>query len=1033
MKNDYHTATALVDRLCDASQRKERPVTFLVGSPLSLPDQEGGHGVPGVSGMIDLLRREFAGSNAETEFDQLLGRESANQYQKAFTFLHGRRGQDGANRIVRTAVWKALDTNKWPPRLPKKSPQDADSATCQALEAEVEAWVLPHAVDMLGNLLATHPETFGRAVLTTNFDPLIEVSVSKHGGEFFRTVLHDDGNLGQTVGKGTHIVHLHGYWSGYDTLHTPQQLLQPRPQLRKSLTRVVEASTLVVLGYSGWDDVVTRTLVELLSDSESTPEIIWAFYEKDSAAIEASNQSLLALLEPGINRQRVTLYQGIDCRSLLNEIHQQLKPSDPAASGQARGRRVIPVTRDDSDGGIGQGQVHIRIKIERPQQDSAEPDSPLIVTPWVGRDQELGILASLTTPVTFITGLGGQGKSALAGQFLQQQAMTPGGRFEFWDWRDCREESDRLITQILRLIERLSDGVIDVGQIEVTDIRAVIGMLFNVLRDRKALLVFDNVDQYVDLETFEPVKGLDVLVSEAQTRTHQSLFLFTCRPNIQVGESRAMWVLLAGLTEDETPELIKARNVRKRDWHLAGELHQMTQGHPLWVNLVAMQAIQRRDGLRGALDLIKKGGATLPNTTKTIWDSLNNQQRSVLRTMAELDRSEPESYLFKILPGINYNRVNRALKTLGSFHLIETRTQPGSEPLLGLHPIIREFVRSNFPKRDQEQHAGPILGFLDQMISRFKYLLPQDPPYAILENWIQKAELKIRFGHFEEATSTIAEIVHPLVNRGYSEEMIRLTMRLLGEVNWAEACSSYKDFDIVFQRCLTLMIQLGHDTSEGLLTQYEDAIPGKSSQFILLCNLRCYADWYTGKYDSAIRWGEKGEHLKNSTSVDTVFSTKHNLALARRDAGRIPEALVSFLNGTALEVVVKPGERIPDKEASFYGNIGRCLFLRSRLDEALICYVKSAQLLEESQNDEHLLLNKGYIRSWIAELLVRQEEFDLAAASYRAAMCMWGDSSPPRTAQARGKLETLVTEHPELRSYLAETAENVYRRWLDRQ
>ena len=110
-----------------------------------------------------------------------------------------------------------------------------------------------------------------------------------------------------------------------------------------------------------------------------------------------------------------------------------------------------------------------------------------------------------------------------------------------------------------------------------------------------------------------------------------------------------------------------------------------------------------------------------------------------------------------------------------------------------------------------------------------------------------------------------------------------------------------------------------------------------------------------------------------------------------------------------------------------------------RLDEALICYVKSAQLLEESQNNEHLLLNKGYIRSWIAELLVRQEKFDLSAASYRAAVCMWEDSSPPRAAQARGKLETLVTEHPELRSYLAETAEadetaeNVYRRWLDRQ
>ena len=67
---------------------------FLVGSPLSLPDQDGGHGVPGVSGMIDLILEEFKGSSAEAEFAQLLDGEPANRYQEAFTFLHGRQGQD---------------------------------------------------------------------------------------------------------------------------------------------------------------------------------------------------------------------------------------------------------------------------------------------------------------------------------------------------------------------------------------------------------------------------------------------------------------------------------------------------------------------------------------------------------------------------------------------------------------------------------------------------------------------------------------------------------------------------------------------------------------------------------------------------------------------------------------------------------------------------------------------------------------------------------------------------------------------------
>ena len=1035
MTRKYYKSADLVDRLCSAADKKDGAVTFLLGSPLTRPDHVGGRGVPGVSGIVDLIRHEFEGSDAETEFDQSLNVESANRYQKAFEFLHGRRGQDVANKIVRTAVWQSLDVNNWPPSLPATSPQDADSATCKALEAEVSVWVLPRAVDLLGNLLVTCSDTFGGAVLTTNFDPLIEVSLLKHGGRYYRTVLHGDGSLGQTVSEGTHVVHLHGYWQGADTLHTPQQLGHQRPQLRRSLARVVEASTLVVVGYSGWDDVITRTLADLLSDSGSNPEIMWGFHGDDTVSIEASNERLLDVLAPGIGRGRVSLYRGIDCCSIFSEIYEQLKPSYSPASGPTSEPRMTTVVKENSEGGTGTRQVRIEIDFSMPGRASADSDRPLFVDHWVGRDQELGILASLNSPVVFVTGLGGQGKSALAGRFLQLQAVASSGRFEIWDWRDCREQSDRLSTQILRIIERLSNGAIDASRMEVTDIRSVVGVLFRVLQDRKALFVFDNVDQYVDLETLDPVKGLDVLVSEAQARNHNCLFLFTCRPDVRVDESRAMRVPLAGLSEDETRELIAACGVRTTDRQLGEELHRTTEGHPLWVRLVVMQAVRHSDGLRGALKLIGQGGATLPDTTRTIWSTLNEQQRNVLRTMAELDRPEPESRLLKLFPGAHFNRVNRALKTLRSFHLIEIRTQPEGEPLHGLHPIIREFVRTAFPKTDREKYVGGILDFLDRMIGRFKPMLSQEPSYEILEHWARKAELQITFGHFEEATSTIAEISLPMVNRGYSEEMVRLTLRLLGDIDWADACSSYKDFDDVFQRCLTAMIQIGHDASEDLLTRYESAIPGKSSQFILLCNLRCYADWYTGRFDSAIRWGEKGNQLKDSTSVDTGFSTKHNLALSLRDTGRVLEAIESFLDGESLAAVVTPGKRIQGKGAHFYGNIGRCLFLIRRLDEALVCYVKSAQLLEESRTPSDRL-NKGYIRSWIAELLLQQEKFELAAASYRAAVCMWVDSSPPRAVQAKDKLATLVAMHPELDIYLEEVdwkVEEAFGRWLGRQ
>ena len=125
----------------------------------------------------------------------------------------------------------------------------------------------------------------------------------------------------------------------------------------------------------------------------------------------------------------------------------------------------------------------------------------------------------------------------------------------------------------------------------------------------------------------------------------------------------------------------------------------------------------------------------------------------------------------------------------------------------------------------------------------------------------------------------------------------------------------------------------------------------------------------------------------------------------------MPEAIKIFLEGESLEAVVTMGERIEGQGAAFYGNIGRCLFLTSRLNEALVCYVKSAQLIEES-HEHWARLNKGYIRDWIAELLVQQEEFELAAASYRAAVCSWEGSSPPRAAQAKDKLETLGDRAP---------------------
>ena len=1034
MQYAYYSPSDLMDRLCYAADRRDRTVTFLVGSPISAPDHIGGHGVPGVTGMVELIRDEFHGTDVEPELDQNI-RGAVNPYQTAFEFLHAKQGQDAVNRIVRASVWRSLDARNWPPSLPDTTPDEAHAATCRALERACDAWILPTPVDLFGELLVTCSDTFGRAVLTTNFDPLIEVSVAKHGGRYYRTVLHGDGRLGQTAADGTHIVHLHGHWCDSDTLHTPPQLLHPRPQLARSLAQVVRTSTLIVIGYGGWDDIVTRALVDLIDDPVSNPEILWAFHADDERTITRDNDRLLTALNPGIGRGRVSLFCSVDCRIVFSELLERLKPHYPTATRSRDGSEVTAEVREEPGGRTTPPRVRIAVNFPIPLLASPDSDSPLLVDFWVGRIQELRFLTTSTTPVAFITGLAGQGKSALAGRLLQEQAMPVDGPYDFWDWRDCREESDRLGTQVLRLIERLSNGAIDASRIEATNIRAVVGILFQVLRDRKALLVFDNVDQYIDLETFRPIKGLDVLVGEAQARNHRSVFLFTCRPDVAVDESRAMRIALDGLTEEEAKELIRARGVSNRDQDLAKELHQVTGGHPLWLNLVTMQALRHPDGLRGALEVTRRGGGTLPATTRTIWDILNRQQRNVLRTMAELDRPEPETRLLEFLPGQNANRVTRALRALRSFHLIEVWTQPEGEPRLGLHPLIRQFVRTSFPQREREKYVGAILTFLDRMVGRFKGLLEEEPAYQILEHWIRKADLQITIGRLEEATSTIAEVKEPLVDRGYSEEFVRVTLRLMNALNWGEACSSYKDFDVVFSQCLKAMVELGHSAVDEFLTRFEGAIPGKSSQFILLCDLRCYAAWYVGEFEAAVRWGENGASLKEATSVDTTFSTDHNLALSRRDAGLVATALESFLDGESLDVVVSLEQQIEDRPAHFYGNIGRCLHLMDRFDEALVCYTKSAQLLEGGR-DYVDRLNKGYVRYWLAEVFVKRGQLDLAAAAYRAAVCLWKDCSPPRAAEAEERLEALVAQHAELQGYIHQVdwkVEGAFGEWLARQ
>ena len=114
----------------------------------------------------------------------------------------------------------------------------------------------------------------------------------------------------------------------------------------------------------------------------------------------------------------------------------------------------------------------------------------------------------------------------------------------------------------------------------------------------------------------------------------------------------------------------------------------------------------------------------------------------------------------------------------------------------------------------------------------------------------------------------------------------------------------------------------------------------------------------TRDFDKAIEWGKRGKELKDRSNVDTRYTTDLYLSLALRDSGQIDPALQQLLRGRKLDEVIDPDELTDDLGGAYYGNIGRCLHLMGQIDPAIICYRKSAILLQ-SQGSEHVE-NQGF-------------------------------------------------------------------------
>lgn len=655
--------------------------------------------------------------------------------------------------------------------------------------------------------------------------------------------------------------------------------------------------------------------------------------------------------------------------------------------------------------------------------ESLEYDLPPNNKFWVGRKKELENISTDIFKVIFITGIGGQGKSALAAYYLKN--CFDSNLFEYGDWRDFKEETNRFQTKLISIIKRISNNKVSSSQLDAITNNELVDLFFKHLADKKLIFVFDNIDSYIDLETFTPSGGMKYFFEQALEINHNSKFIFTCRPFIREAGSNFYQLTLSGLSEKESEEMFALYNIpinKEQLKELSIKAYNLTKGHPLWLNLIAAQALRGFEtvskfiqSIEDKTDFTEEGFSSIlsEKILNEVWYSLNEKQQTLLRGIAETVKPETISNLKKIIePELKSNQFEKAFKVLKNLNLLEAKSSEISEEQIELHPLVKEYISSKFPKTERAKFITLLVQYYDQFIYILKPKLSSSMSLSAFQNWTSKIELQINKGDFKSALVALQEVSASILSAGFSEEYLRVSEKLFNSVDWKSAIDNgFPYFETQLNTLTQVLTQFGRfNVALELLDKYSKLIPGKSSQYLFYCSGKCYLYWYQERFDEAIEIGEYGLFLINESGIADNYSLKHNLALARRDSKKeknIKEALSYFLKGENLENVISNVNE--DLGGHFYGNVGKCLELLNDSVNALTCYYISFCVLCKEDNS-HSKLNLGYAASWIYDSL-KNTKYKLDSLYFlKLSINIWEHSSPPRAEKMKKEWKKVIID-----------------------
>jgi hypothetical protein len=285
----------------------------IVGSGMSLG------GMPSTEILADAFLNEIGEHSFESLRKRLAVDSTPSQrYQLAAQMVGRQRGDSALNSVIRKLVLDAcIDSDR--------AISDYTSADLRVLVREGR-WKIPSAHRDFARFYAELPAAAQGPIITTNFDPFIEIALREVGVTADpHPIVFDDppGMAAIRNASAVPVIHIHGYFAESWSLNSILQLSAERPRLEEFLTQTMIGATVLVSGYGGWEDALMRVLERHAAHQTLlNAEVVWAAHTADPTEIQ--QHPILSRLSQSPGFQ---LFFGVDLRDLFTGLSAQVSTS----------------------------------------------------------------------------------------------------------------------------------------------------------------------------------------------------------------------------------------------------------------------------------------------------------------------------------------------------------------------------------------------------------------------------------------------------------------------------------------------------------------------------------------------------------------------------------------------------------------------------------------------------------------------------------------------------------------------------------